>query len=57
VDLHPRAHANGLVEQVIQGALAFPHKMSPEAVQRWIDALLTMTRPTAWPRSRRRRWC
>jgi pimeloyl-ACP methyl ester carboxylesterase len=26
------------VEQVIQGALAFPHKMSTDAVQRWIDA-------------------
>jgi pimeloyl-ACP methyl ester carboxylesterase len=34
----PRAHANGLVEQVIQGALAFPHKMSAQALQRWIDA-------------------
>jgi pimeloyl-ACP methyl ester carboxylesterase len=34
----PRAHANGLVEQVIQGALAFPHKMSTQALQRWIDA-------------------
>jgi pimeloyl-ACP methyl ester carboxylesterase len=33
----PRAHANGLVEQVIQGALAFPHKMSAQAVQRWFD--------------------
>jgi pimeloyl-ACP methyl ester carboxylesterase len=36
----PRAHANGLVEQVVQGALAFPHKMSTEALQRWIDAFL-----------------
>jgi pimeloyl-ACP methyl ester carboxylesterase len=34
----PRAYANGLVEQVIQWALAFPHKMSPQAVQRWLDA-------------------
>jgi pimeloyl-ACP methyl ester carboxylesterase len=34
----PRAHANGMVEQVIQGALAFPHKMSADVVQRWIDA-------------------
>ena len=34
----PRAHANGLVEQVVQGALAFPHKMSGDALQRWIDA-------------------
>jgi pimeloyl-ACP methyl ester carboxylesterase len=33
----PRAHANGLVEQIIQGALAFPHKMSTQAVQRWFD--------------------
>jgi pimeloyl-ACP methyl ester carboxylesterase len=34
----PRAHANGTVEQVVQGALAFPHKMSSDVVQRWIDA-------------------
>jgi pimeloyl-ACP methyl ester carboxylesterase len=34
----PRAHANGMVEQVIQGALAFPHKMSTDVMQRWIDA-------------------
>jgi pimeloyl-ACP methyl ester carboxylesterase len=34
----PRAHANGLVEQVVEGALAFPHKMSTEALQRWLDA-------------------
>jgi pimeloyl-ACP methyl ester carboxylesterase len=34
----PRAHANGMVEQVIQGALAFPHKMAPETTRRWIDA-------------------
>jgi pimeloyl-ACP methyl ester carboxylesterase len=36
----PRAHANGLVEQVVQGALAFPHKMSTEALQRWLDAFI-----------------
>ena len=36
----PRAHANGMVEQVIEGALAFPHKMSTEAVQRWLDAFI-----------------
>jgi pimeloyl-ACP methyl ester carboxylesterase len=40
VGLRPRAHANGLVEQVVQGALAFSHKMSAEALQRWIDAFL-----------------
>jgi pimeloyl-ACP methyl ester carboxylesterase len=34
----PRAYASGLVEQVIQWALAFPHKMSPQDVQRWLDA-------------------
>jgi pimeloyl-ACP methyl ester carboxylesterase len=34
----PRAHANGLVDQIVQGALAFPYKMPPEAVQRWLDA-------------------
>jgi pimeloyl-ACP methyl ester carboxylesterase len=36
----PRAHANGTVEQVIEGGLAFPHKMSTDAVQRWIDVFL-----------------
>jgi pimeloyl-ACP methyl ester carboxylesterase len=36
----PRAHANGLVEQVIQGAIAFPHKMSTEALQRWLDTFI-----------------
>lgn len=39
----PRAHANGLVEQVIQGALAFPHKMSGQAVQRWFDTFAHQT--------------
>ena len=39
----PRAHANGLVEQVIQGALAFPHKMSAQAVQRWFDTFAHQT--------------
>jgi pimeloyl-ACP methyl ester carboxylesterase len=34
----PRAHDNGLVDQVVQGALAFPYKMPPQAVQRWLDA-------------------
>jgi len=43
VGLHPRAHANGLVEQVIQGALAFPHKMSAQAVQRWFDTFAHQT--------------
>jgi len=36
----PRAHASGLVEQVVQGALAFPHKMSTDALQRSLDAFL-----------------
>jgi pimeloyl-ACP methyl ester carboxylesterase len=36
----PRAHADGTVEQVVQGALAFPHKMSTDALQRSLDAFL-----------------
>jgi len=34
----PRAHADGMVEQIIEETLAFPHKASPEAIQRMIDA-------------------
>jgi pimeloyl-ACP methyl ester carboxylesterase len=40
VDLHPRAHADGTVEKLIEEVLAFPHKPSTEAIQRSIDALL-----------------
>jgi pimeloyl-ACP methyl ester carboxylesterase len=36
----PRAHADGTVEQIIEEALAFPHKPSPEAMQRFIDAVV-----------------
>jgi pimeloyl-ACP methyl ester carboxylesterase len=34
----PRAHENGLVQQFIDEALAFPHQQSLEALQRTIDA-------------------
>ncbi len=33
-----RAHADGTVAEIIDEALAFPHKPSPEAIQRMIDA-------------------
>ena len=36
----PRAHADGTVDQIIEEALAFPHKPSPEAIQRTIDAFV-----------------
>ncbi len=36
----PRAHADGTVQQIIEEALAFPHKPSPESMQRTIDAFL-----------------
>jgi pimeloyl-ACP methyl ester carboxylesterase len=35
-----RAHADGTVAQIIEEALAFPHKPSVEAIQQTIDALL-----------------
>ena len=36
----PRAHADGLVEQIIEEALAFPHQQSVEAFQAQVDACL-----------------
>jgi pimeloyl-ACP methyl ester carboxylesterase len=35
-----RSHADGTVEQIIEEMLAFPHKPTPEAIQRTLDALL-----------------
>lgn len=37
----PRGHANGMVEQVIEETLAFPHPQSPEAFQKQLDAFMT----------------
>ena len=37
----PRAHADGLVDQFIDEALAFPHPQSPDAFRRQLDAFLT----------------
>jgi pimeloyl-ACP methyl ester carboxylesterase len=34
----PRAHESGMVDQIIDEALAFPHPQSPEAFQRQLDA-------------------
>jgi pimeloyl-ACP methyl ester carboxylesterase len=34
----PRAHENGMVEAIIEEALAFPHTASVEAIQRALDA-------------------
>jgi len=34
----PRAHADGTVDKIIEEALAFPHKPSPETIQRTLDA-------------------
>jgi pimeloyl-ACP methyl ester carboxylesterase len=36
-----RAHADGTVAAIIDEALAFPHKPSPEAIQRMIDAFVS----------------
>ncbi|MEO8693400.1 MAG: hypothetical protein ABI658_07770 [Acidimicrobiales bacterium] len=36
-----RAHENGLVEQIIDDALAFPHPRSRESLHRQIDAFAT----------------
>jgi pimeloyl-ACP methyl ester carboxylesterase len=36
----PRAHNDGTVDQIIEQALAFPHKQAPEDVQRFLDAFL-----------------
>jgi pimeloyl-ACP methyl ester carboxylesterase len=37
----PRAHVDGTVEQIIEEALAFPHKQSTEAFQRQLDPFMT----------------
>jgi len=34
----PRAHENGMVDQIIEEALAFPHPQSPEAFRRQLQA-------------------
>ena len=36
----PRAHNDGTVEQIIEDALAFPHKQAAEDLQRSLDAFL-----------------
>ena len=36
----PRAHNAGVVDQIIDEALAFPHKQSPEDTQRTLDAFI-----------------
>ena len=37
----PRAHADGSVAQIVEEALAFPHRQSVEAFQAQVDACLT----------------
>ncbi len=36
----PRAHNAGVVDQIIEEALAFPYKQSPEDTQRTLDAFI-----------------
>ena len=36
----PRAHNEGIVDQIIEEVLAFPHKQSPEDLQRFLDAFM-----------------
>lgn len=35
-----RAHQDGTVGQIVEESLAFPHKATPEAIQRTLDALI-----------------
>ena len=37
----PRAHADGLVDQIVEEAMAFPHEQSVEAFQAQVDVCLT----------------
>ena len=37
----PRAHADGMVEQIIEEALAFPHPQSAEAFQAQLDGFMS----------------
>ena len=36
----PRAHNEGIVDQITEEVLAFPHKQSPEDLQRFLDAFM-----------------
>ena len=36
----PRAHNDGTVDAIIEEALAFPHKQTPENTQRTLDAFI-----------------
>ena len=42
----PRAHNDGTVDQIIEGALAFPHKQAPEDVQRFLGAFFDRDDPS-----------
>ena len=37
----PRAHANGMVEQIIEEALVFPHPQPPEAFKAQLEGFMT----------------
>jgi pimeloyl-ACP methyl ester carboxylesterase len=37
----PRAHENGMVEQIIEDALVFPHPQSPEAFQAQLEGFMS----------------
>ena len=45
----PRAHNAGVVEQIIEEALAFPYKQSPENTQRTLDAFVGHDTTTRLP--------
>ena len=52
-----RAHNDGIVDQIIEEVLAFPHKQSTEDLQRSLDAFLDHDTSAACPRSPRRHSC
>ena len=48
----PRAHEDGMVEQIIEEALAFPHPQSTEAFQAQIDGFMSHDALDRLPRDR-----
>jgi hypothetical protein len=45
----PRAHADGSGDQIVEEALAFPHKQSVEAFQAQVDVCRSLARPKEQP--------
>ena len=49
----PRAHADGMVEQIIEEALAFPHPQSTEAFQAQLEGFMSHDALDRLPADRR----